>query len=129
MGKLLCKGRRTSEFRAFVDQVDFELEQAKKELAKCDALTQDLLHFAELKTANAAEGYKVFAMLAEVRKRRRKAKNDIEILTPIQARLHQAGLAQPSVWYELDKKETRHRDYYFREITEDQIRGKKPWTL
>ncbi len=122
MKKPLCKGRRTGEFKAFVDQVDFELEQAKKELAKCDALTQDLLHFAELKTVNAAEGYKAFAMLAKIRQRRRKAKDDIEILTPIQARLRQAGMHQPSVWYELDKKETRHRDYYFREITEDQIR-------
>lgn len=129
MGRPLCQGRRTAEFKAFVDQVDFELEQAKRELAKCDALTQDILHFAELKTVNAAEGYKAFAMLAEVRQRRRRAKDDIEILTPIQARLHQAGLAKPSVWDELNKKETRYRSYYFREITEDQIRGRQPWTI
>lgn len=52
-----------------------------KIISQCDKETQDVLHRLEFDThQNVINGYKLYDLLYEIRQRRRKAKNENEIL-------------------------------------------------
>jgi hypothetical protein len=58
-------------------------EKNRKTIDRCDLETQDLLHEIELAAdQDAAGGYRLYKELREVRRSRRRAKNENELLQP-----------------------------------------------
>ena len=93
------------------------LSMAHTELKQCDDKTQDILHDLELNEHTYHERGKLTNELVEIRKRRRVAKDTIEILTPLHewASTQSHALRQlESVLGEMRKIDTRHvnRQYW-----------------
>ena len=70
------------------EDFDSLLAHFSDDVRQCDQITQDLLHKVEFSSLNAADGYKIYKQLHEVRIRRRKAKDSCYILNA----LHSSGL-------------------------------------
>lgn len=71
-------------FMAFAKDVITRYEENQRLWDETDKQTQDILHFIELsENMNAANGYKAYKKLAEVRRNRRQYKNEIDLLQPL----------------------------------------------
>ena len=71
-------------FNRFLLEVTARYEANERVLTECEQKSQDLLHYIELHDdMNAAEGYKTYRKLAEVRRERRIRKNENELLSPL----------------------------------------------
>lgn len=71
-------------FMAFAKDVITRYEENQRLWDETDKQTQDILHFIELsENLNAANGYKAYKKLAEVRRNRRQYKSEIDLLEPL----------------------------------------------
>lgn len=72
-----------SEFLNFLHSIPSQHKMATEELDKQEKLTQDLLHSLELDELTYKQRCKVATLLTHNRRDRRKAKDELELLTPI----------------------------------------------
>lgn len=73
-----------SSFNRFLIEVVSRYEGNIRVIADCDRKSNDLLHFIELREdMNAAEGYKAYRKLTDVRRERRVCKNENELLNAV----------------------------------------------
>ena len=66
------------------DQMFKDIERLNAELAEVNGEMQDIMHYAEFATFNASEGYNIAKELKNVREKRRKIKDELDVLTFIQ---------------------------------------------
>ncbi len=118
-----------STLRTCVRTIQLEHDRCISALSKMDLIEQDLLHFIEFETCDAATGYCIFAKLKEVRQRRREIKDNMELLQIICDRLQQAGLFNQKTWGNIDQRQERLRSYRYRVVSKDMITGKAPWKI
>lgn len=79
-------------FCASIRQMLAKYDSDKEELAAAEAQMQDLLHFIEMtKDKNANAGYKLYKQLCEVRRHRRRLKNEIDLLQPVYDAFHETS--------------------------------------
>ena len=72
------------EFNRFLKDAVSRYEENERLRVESEKKSNDLLHYIELRNdMNAAEGYKAYKKLAEVRRERRCCKNENELLAPI----------------------------------------------
>lgn len=90
------------------------LSSAQTELKHCDDRTQDILHDLELNDHTYHERGKLTNELVDIRKRRRVAKDTIEILTPLHEWANVALHKLESVLGEMRKIDTKraNRQYW-----------------
>ena len=72
-----------SEFLNFLHSLPSRYKAAEDEVKKQEAITQDLLHSLELNDLTYKQRCRVATRIAKNRKDRRKAKDDIELLSPL----------------------------------------------
>lgn len=70
-------------FLNYIRAVPTQYKLAKEEYDKQEALTQDYLHSLELDTLTYKQRCKIATKLTKNRKNRRKAKDNLEVLTPL----------------------------------------------
>ena len=87
----------TSQLRAVVEETPVRLKQLHEVVSKADMEVQDLLHLAELETFNAAEGYFIANQIKKAREKRRKAKDEIDMLQSISKVINQNSKFAPHV--------------------------------
>ena len=69
-----------NQISAILNQADCEYKALSKQLSLLDLETQDVLHFIENETFNAAQGFNFAKQLKEIRIKRRAVKQDFELL-------------------------------------------------
>ena len=71
-------------FSAAVRNMLARYQYDKEEYSRAEQEMQDILHYIEMSTdKNANVGFKLYKQLAEVRRRRRVCKNEMDLLQPI----------------------------------------------
>ncbi len=108
-------------FRNYVEQVNADGEALSKRLSELDLMQEDLLHFIEFEKCDACTGYKVFAMLKEVRAQRREVKDELDAVNAIRQRLGCAGLLKEGAWAELNRFFVRDKHYRYRVLSKEKI--------
>lgn len=98
-------------------------EELMQELARIDAMQQDVLHIIELMNFNAVEGYKFSKMLQIIRIARRKIKNRLEERTAMKNLMKSYGNIRQQIGAVLNNVETlpvrqSSRSYRLRELKE-----------
>lgn len=68
---------KIDELKKFVSELQNRKELLGQEVAKCDMEIIDIEHYAEFFELNAAQGYKIYKLLHDVRVRKRKCKNEL----------------------------------------------------
>lgn len=71
-----------NQFLSAANQIEEYWSQLYDEVGKTDRETQDLLHELELSRFNACNGFSLAARMQEIRKRRRRSKNEKEVIEP-----------------------------------------------
>lgn len=118
-----------STLRTCVRSIQSEYDRCSHALSRMDLVEQDLLHFVEFETCDAATGYCIFAKLKEVRQQRREIKDKLEVLRIVRDHLQQAGLFDQKTWGAIDQSQERVRSYRYRVVSKDMIAGKAPWKI
>lgn len=80
---LTTPAQRLSEFLQFARDVKARYENDLILLDQYNAEQNDMLHYIELLDLNAANGYRAYKRLSEIRRERRNCKEEIEILEPL----------------------------------------------
>lgn len=75
--------KASEQLQQVVSQTPQRLKQLHEAVQRADLEEQDLLHLAEFESFNAAEGYYITKQIQKVRKKRRRAKEEIEALKQI----------------------------------------------
>lgn len=70
----------TEQLHKVVSQTPQRIKKLNELIQKADEETQDLLHLAELETFNASEGYYITKQISNVRRKRRKYKDELDAL-------------------------------------------------
>ena len=78
-------------FLSTLDSIDRLYNNKLEKLRECDLMTQDYLHGLELTDFNYAERAKIATKLRNVRRKRRKAKDYIEICEPLEEFIHNSN--------------------------------------
>lgn len=86
--KLLKFEQELKSVRDFIQNLPKEIEYLEKELIKCDNERQDLLHYVELGKFNAYEGYKIAKDLQLVSRKRRKIKDELDVMQTAWSKLN-----------------------------------------
>lgn len=85
-----------NEGRLIFDRIDRVIEYYKytlEEEERLDKATQDVLHYIELsENLNAPEGYKAYKLLRDIRRKRRKIKDDHRVIKPLYIALTQTKI-------------------------------------
>lgn len=118
-----------STLRTCVRAIQSEYDRCAHALSRIDLAEQDLLHFVEFETCDAATGYCIFAKLKNVRQQRRDIKDKMEVLQMVRSRLQQAGLFDQKTWGAIDQSQERCRSYRYRVVSKEMIMGKAPWKI
>ncbi len=71
------------QLNTIYSQIQKRFENIKKQLSNIDTQIQDILHFLEFSSFNAAEGYFLAKFMKELRLQRREIKNEFELLQSI----------------------------------------------
>ena len=80
----MCKANEyINKVKSVIDDNTSEKEVLTRELSRLDLLQNDILHKIELTNFNAAEGYAFAQALKLTREKRRRVKNELEILTAV----------------------------------------------
>lgn len=87
------------QVNTFMTDLPRRIEQVKMQIDYVQGEQQDIEHYMEFVDLNASEGFKAYKQLQDVRKRRRKLKDELEYLTTIEKRMknalrHQDGINQ-----------------------------------
>ena len=84
---------KISKFCADVREMISQYEYDKERLVELDNQVQDILHYIELtENKNANAGYKLYKQLTEVRRERRRCKNEIDLLQPVYDAFHNTDI-------------------------------------
>lgn len=87
------------QVNTFMTDLPRRIEQVKMQLDYIQGEQSDIEHYMEFVDLNASEGFKAYKQLQDVRKRRRKLKDELEYLNTIEKRMknalrHQDGINQ-----------------------------------
>ena len=89
------------DFNEYCQKINERYQELTEEMSKVDLEQEDILHFLELGTYNAATMMKVTKRLKEVRERRRKIKDEFVMVQAVHSRI-----GKPSLTNTVQKKYT-----------------------
>lgn len=78
--KLLKFEQDLKSVRDFIQNLPKEIQHLEEEVKKLSNERQDLLHYAELCSFNACDGYKIAKEIQVVSRNRREAKDKLEVM-------------------------------------------------
>lgn len=76
-------GKSFESFRNMVKEIPDKYNQNEKDIERLQQETQDLLHLLEFTPISARDGYKISKQLQEIRRERRKLKDENRLLEPL----------------------------------------------
>ena len=113
---------RISNIRNIEEEYTKVLDKYAEDASVADKKQEDILHYLEFNNLNTVAAYRLVKELQEVRKERRKAKDNIDLLNKISLRLR-FNNRDENVYKILESKEqqVRSRSYKTRYYSEKEI--------
>lgn len=77
--------RATNGLADVIENLPVRIEELNKAVSKCDGELNDLQHLAELENFNASQGFNIAKQIQKASRKRRAAKDELEVLFGIKA--------------------------------------------